>query len=601
MKHLQSSISLPAVAGLLLLFGATTVGVPAQAQDDPEQPVLPDIAPQVVEIRGQLEISLPSLQRQPLIGFNPPPPVAVIPPDRRPLVESYKQESIDLPPSPLQPPDPPSVASLISRAPRNGLLESAVGRYFSRVIRFRTEWPATEPTAVYSKFDYAGSDGHQPFDNNPEAQASYDALDALVGLEYVGRAAAIGLEVDGFLNQYALFAAEPDAGATFLDDDPPDREGRGGGIAAWLRTQAESVVDVDARLRYGNALYETLALNDPSASPDAAAFFERSEDVIEAEAALSLPFPTGQMIEADGRFTGIGFDDESVAQTIRTVDAGAGVRLAFRRGLELTAKARVLSFAAEQHAGRNGTDGADDGTYPSIEFAANLYPAEGVRFYVENRPHAEQHTLASLYRESPYLVDQPVVQPTVYTIDARGGAHLVRGAFEANLYAGYQTAPNFLFYQRAGTNDAGGLSAAVMSTFEEAEILVFGGDASVNLPAGLNAAVAVAARDGELVDSGIDIPYFGSVLGSASLSHSFADGRGFLQVTGRYESSRFVDLAQSRELGDYFDLDVEGSYNFSSSLGMLVRLANLSSGYLERWENYEQSPFVVMAGARVNW
>ncbi|MEX1055354.1 MAG: hypothetical protein WED81_04960, partial [Rhodothermales bacterium] len=68
------------VAAIHFLFLAGLAIAPAyvRGQDDPNRPVLPDIAPRVVEIRGQLEISLPSLQRQPLMGFNPPPPVAPI-------------------------------------------------------------------------------------------------------------------------------------------------------------------------------------------------------------------------------------------------------------------------------------------------------------------------------------------------------------------------------------------------------------------------------------------------------------------------------------------------------------------------------------------
>ena len=61
----------------------------ASAQDP--QPVLPNLAPREVEIRGQLVIQFPALERQPLIGFNPPPRIPTIPADRRPLVEEYKQ------------------------------------------------------------------------------------------------------------------------------------------------------------------------------------------------------------------------------------------------------------------------------------------------------------------------------------------------------------------------------------------------------------------------------------------------------------------------------------------------------------------------------
>lgn len=592
---------LPAVA--LLVCVAFSGGIrSAYAQVDPNRPVLPDIAPRVVEIRGQLEISMPSLQRQPLIGFNPPPTVTPIPPDRRPYVEDYKQESVDLPPSPLQAPEPPSIASLISRQPRNGLIEATAGRYLSRTIRFRTEWPISNPTAVYSRFDYEGSDGHEPFEDQPDARPAFDAMDALVGLQYLGRGAALGVEVDGFLNNYLLYAAERSASAGMLGDGAPDREGRGGGVAGWIRTQATSSIDFDGRVRYGTTIYNTQAAL-ATASPAFKALFETEESTLDADADLRIPFAPGQSILADARFTGVGRGDDAVAGTVRMFDAGGGVQVGFLRGFELKALGRFMTYASEPHRVVQGlTEGAAENTFVSVELSANLYPAEGLRFYVKNEPHADHHTLASLYRQNPYLVDGPILRPTIYTIDARGGGHIVKGAFEAEIYAGFQQAPNFLYFTRSTDADSYGYGTDLLNAhYDEAEIILLGGDVSVNLPAGLNATVGLTVRDGRLTQDDTDIPYFGPLVGRGSLSYSFADGRGFLQATGRYESARFVDVPDARELGDFFDLDVEGSFDITPALGAVLRFQNLSAGYLERWERFEQSPFVLMGGLRVRW
>lgn len=590
----------------ILLVGVWMLGLPspgfAQDDDDPNRPVLPDIAPRVFEIRGQLEIAMPSLERQPLIGFNPPPPVVPIPPDRHPFVESYKQESLDLPPSPLQPPQPPTVASLISRPPRNGLIEGAAGRYVSRMIRFRSEWPLSDPVAVYSGLDYNGSDGHEPFDNLENARASFDALDALVGLQYVASSAAVGMEVDGFFNNYMLFGAEPSVGAGNFSDDPPDREGRGGGVTAWVRTQAASAFDLDARLRYGTTSYETQALASSGSSQ--ASLFDTRESSIEAEADLSIPFAPRQSVQADGGFTGIGRDDDAPAETIRMFDGGAGIKLTAGRGFELEALGRVMTFTAADHKELESGEfvGGGGDTYFSADVLVNLYPTEGLRLYAQNRPHAERHTLNSIYRTNPYLVDAPVVQPTIYTIDARGGAQFVRGLFEAGVYAGYKIAPNFLYFERASETDAYGYgSDLIAGRYDEVAIMEIGGDVSINLTAGLNATVGMTVRDGELVDEEIEIPYFGPLRGYGSISYAFADGRAFVQATGHYESARYVDAVQSRRLGDFFDMDLEGSLDLTPSLGIVARMHNLSAGFLERWEGYPQSPFVLMGGVRVRW
>ena len=90
---------------LLVLFLAAH-SIPAFARQDT---VLPDLAPREVEITGDLTIAFPTLRRQPIVGFNPPPRVPDIDSNRRPFTEAYGQASADLPPSPLQAPEPPSV------------------------------------------------------------------------------------------------------------------------------------------------------------------------------------------------------------------------------------------------------------------------------------------------------------------------------------------------------------------------------------------------------------------------------------------------------------------------------------------------------------
>ena len=107
---------------LLALFCLGTT--PAWAQQDSTQTLLPDISPREVEIRGELQIAFPSLIRQPLIGFNPPPRVPELPAGRRPFIEDYKLASADLPNTPLGQPDPPEVSSLSDLDPVNGEFEA---------------------------------------------------------------------------------------------------------------------------------------------------------------------------------------------------------------------------------------------------------------------------------------------------------------------------------------------------------------------------------------------------------------------------------------------------------------------------------------------
>jgi len=580
------------VAALLVVFTCLfTLAVPASAQDNQTTQVLPDIAPRVVEIRGNLELSLPSLQRQPLVGFNPPPRVAPIPPDRHPYVEEYKQESIDLPPSPLEAPQPPPVASLIGGTPLRGSLEAAGGRYLSRSVRFRSEWSATDAAAIYSRLDYEGAQGHEPDGVLDEVTASSDALDALVGLQTMNRWVTVGFELDGFMNAYRLFGAQPASGYGELRDDPPYRDGRGGGARLWMVTQAATGSDIDLSVRYGVASYETDALRSESTASDEP--FLRSETALEVDGGLIAQLSDLQDVLGDVHFTGLGFDDETVGSNVRILDAAGGLKVGSGQRFQVSGLARIMTFAAGDSA---------SGFYASPDFLVSYSPANELRVYLQNDPRAEHRSTASMYRESPFLLDEPAVQPTIYTVDARAGTRIQAGVFEADLHAGLSRAPNFRYFERAAAAESHGFARGLVAAdYEDAEIRYAGGDLSVVLPAGLVVSAGMTVRDGMLTDEEEEIPYFGSVLARGSLSYSFLDGRGFVRTTSTFESSREVDTEGSRRLGDYFDLDVDASYGLTESLAALLRLRNLSDGYLERWEYHEQSPFIVSVGFRAQW
>ena len=146
----------------------------------------PELPPREVEIRGTLEVSLPSLQRQPLMGFNPPPEVPRPPANRRPFIERYKQASADLPVSPLGRPQPPSALGA-SYPPAQGQIESLIGRYFSRAVNARLQAPLSDQASFLLRADYRGSEGHEPFETLPDVNAPFDALEALVGVHASGR------------------------------------------------------------------------------------------------------------------------------------------------------------------------------------------------------------------------------------------------------------------------------------------------------------------------------------------------------------------------------------------------------------------------------
>ena len=571
----------------------------ARGQDDPPRPVLPDIAPRVVEIRGQLEIELPSLRRQPLVGFNPPPRVAPIPPERRPYVEAYKQTNAELPPSPLDPPQPPDVSGLSERIPRSGEVEASAGRYLSRLLRVRAEMPMGHAGSGYAKLDYKGTDGHRPFKNLEELQSSYDALKAVAGLQITRAFVSAGVEFDGFSNRYRLYAAEPGPSYSGRKMNPR-REGIGGGTSLWLRSVGEAPVEGQLRVRYGGTHYQTSALVDLLPSDPR---FERGESRFDVDGQLRYALAQQRAISLDAKFSTAGLNaDQTPTSRITFFDGSGGLRFKYGRNIDGYVGLRIINYLSEvQHAGAL-YEGDGDGLYVAPDFIVNVYPMRNVNLFIKNRPGTQTNTLTDLYNTNPYLVDQPIIQPSVTTVNIEGGGIFYQGPFEVDVKAGYQNAPNFLFFEHAIESESGGYSRGFTSArYAAAEVFHFDANVSLALPVGLNITGGVTIRDGKLKEDDADIPYFAPVLARAMLSYAFDRRRGLIQLTNTFEGARFRDRAKTRKVGDFFDLDIEASYNVTTDIGLVFRLENLSNGYLERWDYYESPPFVFIAGFRLLW
>ncbi len=566
--------------------------VPAYAQDTEEPaPALPDITPQVVEIRAGLDISLPSLQRQPLIGFNPPPRVASVPADRIPYAEVYKQKSADLPESPLAALDPEPVASLSSGMPGRGMAEAAAGRYLGRLIRLRTELPISRNTAFHARLDYAGSKGHAVADTLVDASASFNTFEALVGLQQKTKPVSFGLDLDGLVNARRMYGALPSAGGRILGlRMTPLRTVQGGGGALWINTNATTRVDFSARARYSVHSWETNATRPESETGNDA--FTRNESAWALESELALPVANGSEIMGDLRYTQLGFDTEETSG-VSMLDAGAGVRIRVGPRLHAMGGMRFMTFA-------DNDSTSSSWIAPEVHLDFRLLPA--LQLYARNDARAEHRSTASMYRENPFLVDRPVVQPTVYTLDMRVGGRMQIDAVGIDVHGGYANASNYRYFEAAGIDESQGYAQGMIAArYAAATIAYAGGDLSVHLPAGLSIAAGLTFRNGQLKEDDTDIPYFGPVTGRGAVSWSFRNGRGFLQTTLDYESARHVTAGGAHKLDNYLDVDVSALYPITRRIGVLLRLDNLVAGSSARWEHYDRTPFGISLGARTQW
>ena len=577
---------LPLAALLWLALPGETL-----AQVDTTRTALPDIAPREVEIRGQLEISLPSLRRQPLVGFNPPPRVPRPPAGRRPFAETYKQASADLPASPLRRPLPPSALSAAA-LPAEGLVETSVGRYFSRSAYARIQAPLTNQASFMLRADYRGSDGHEPFDETPDLNAPFDTFEGLIGVQRAGSQWAAGFTFSGFYESYDLFGLQdiprPDPSLLLRS---LEREGRGVVGALQLTTLTGTAIDARLDLSYGATRYETQVRsvdNVPEPGP------ELSEQRFEADADVHFPVQTGDAwisgsVSAASLADGLG--------TYSAFEGGGGLRFQLDRAMTLRVGARFLGGFSDTATPRGSSDEVQIG-YLSPDLHLEFLPTTGVRLYARNRPGVEPNAVADVYRVNPYLNEQVEFRPTLRTVDAELGGSVFAGPVQMAAKAGFQDMPQVLYFEHAGGTTSRGSTAL---RYGEADVAYAGGSISAVLPGGLHAMVGATYRDGRLSDEDVEIPYFAPVLGEATLSYAFAQRRGLIQLTGHYESARYIDRQQSRKAGAYLDLDVETTFNVTPLLGVVLRVENISGSNNTRWDNYPESTLLIGAGLRVKW
>lgn len=129
-----------------------------------------------------------------------------------------------------------------------------------------------------------------------------------------------------------------------------------------------------------------------------------------------------------------------------------------------------------------------------------------------------------------------------------------------------------------------------------------GGTISYHRPGGTQAQVGVSLRRGRLTDAEVRIPYFAPILTELSLTVPFADRDGRITLRGAaHVGRRYVDIAQTADLGSYLDLDTRISYRIADPLRLFVDLDNASIGDLERWKGYPRPTYIARGGLTLNW
>ncbi len=560
--HPAALLPLLRAFALPLLFAA-----PAAAQ--PELERLPDLTPRAFEIRGDLQISLPNLERQPLRGFAPPPRTYVVPADRRTFVAPYRQALDGLPADPLAEPAPPQIATL---NPLTGRIDAGFGRYASRLGRLTVSRGGFGVNAAYSGFS-----GFEPFDERPGLDAGSDTFDGRVAYTSPGPA-RFGFDVGGDYARYRLIgAAVPQ-----VFDPQPERSARtvDGGVSV---SSARPRAPFGAYVRFASTEVSAGVADDLLDSGVPEGSFDQTETRFEGGGTVRV----GRLrLGADGALSGLG--GEGLGASLVSYSAGAVLRLAAGRG-QLEVGARLLGYGASP---ANG-GGSSTLVAPVVRFETPLSPT--ARLYLRTEPRVERRGLAGLFRENPYAEPEPFVAPDLHLIDGEGGVEVQRERVRFTAYGGLRLSPVTLYFERETTGLRRGL---YLARYSESVAVRGGGSVTLIAPGGLRVTAGAEAR-AAMLDPEQALPYFAPLVGHLSLALPFAGGRGLLQVTGSAESRRPA-ARDDADADAWATLDAEAHYGLGSTVGLLVRGERLA-GRAERWPGFPRPPAAVLAGLRFRW
>ena len=560
---------------------------PAVSQDRDERPVLPDLAPREVEIRGELEVRFPLLDRQPLVGFNPPPRIPELPAGRRPIVDEYKQARSELPQSTVERPDAPSAAANAD-AIRRGEIEAAAGSYFDRLVRARVTADATERTRIRASLDYLGSDGQQVVAVQT-AHNPFDSIDGALGVEHSTRSARLSADLSAFSDSYPLYGL-----ASQLDTPDPNRENGpertigGLGFGVGVASPRTNRTMYDIRARWSFAEFETVSSQ----------IVTTDEKRVEVGAGLTVPAGAAAFtVDANAGTSGFNASGFTGA-TQQYVDAAVGISLPRRSTIDGHLAARIVGtrYDAEPASAVDRRELL----YLSPDVSLRIALAPGAVLFAENVPSVEPNGLQSTFRRSPFLVAGSTIGPSVNVIDARGGVRFTLGSFVAEPYGGYRWSPNQLYFA-SSTPAAVDPDGVILARSGKVATIVGGLGMSFGLTGALTASVSGEYRDPRLTVDDTAVPYMPAVVATGGATVRFLRNGVVTRLQARYEAARHVEESGTRELDPITSIDFFATYDVTRNIGLTFRALNLTDSALERWDTYRMTGRQFLGGLRFRW
>lgn len=559
---------MPVSVRSVALFAALAAPV-ASAVAQPTTPVrrdsLPPLAPRELEIRGEMRVSLPSIVRPDLAGFGIAPAPVALDPRHTPREAPYVVRG--LPGSSLAPPAPPELPVALLPVARRGMLEAGAGRDLARFGTAYLSIPLSLETRV--TFD-AAYDGHDDRSGRPGSHA--DAGRGRLALHTGTGTGTVDVALDARGLSRGLFGAAPftgardgaDIGVTLgLAHDTPARRLA---LDAWARGAA---FDPDGT---GNTGFRS---QDRHAGGRLAADLRQ----LGTNTALGLALDAG--VEGGETST------EASSQRMFASDAGLTLSFDLGRGGVVRGGPRVLV--------------GDDGTRrvaPTAALDLRLPLSPGLTTLASNTPVARAGRFADLVFAEPFVAPRTSPGVTVRPIDARVGVSLTQGAAVATVWGGYRYATRDAVWSQSAP---GALVDVLYGAISEP---VAGLDVQVtprrSAWAGLLGLRASLETREPTFDDGTtrgDAPGRGRLAGALGVWGRV--GPVTMGLTAEGESVRPADLAGTRTVPAWADLDAYVSASVTPLVAVVVRLDNLAA--TRRWDGFPESDKLGQIGLSIRW
>jgi len=574
---------------LILSAGLVFVAAPASARQDA---ALPDLAPRQVEITGDLTIAFPALRRQPIVGFNPPPRVPDIPSNRTPFTEAYAQRSADLPPSPLPPPDPPQVSAIERRVAANGLIDARVGAYLDRSLTTDATLIQTDATTLLFDLDYFGTDGQDLIVSGSGLKTGRDEVAGGFNLEQRAGALIVGLDGSAFRSSYGLFGAVPEAGSPARANPERVVDGYEGAISFSSRPGSRNRLHI--KTSAGGSSVDS-DIFDPAVRIDPAT--EREASFIELDAGAAFPIRDGE-IRLGARGSTMGLDSGSFpGNSVRSGLATAEVAWQYSAKLSIRAGGAVMGFDSDQ---QTLTDPSRSLSYVAPILGMEYLLSESISLEALARPTMSSGLYRDALRQTPIVMDEPLVLPSIATLDARMGLSVQTEVITVNIAGGWRDQPFRRIAYDPVLSTRGYASGYPRFDYRSTDVLFSSVDLSVIPFRGLQVGVDVLWQQAQLAATSEQAPYTSPLIFGGFVSLSLLNGDLESRVDFLHETGRYSDLAGTQEIPALTSVSAMISWFFHPNYGMTTGVRDMGSNP-QFWRDYIYESNVFFIGFRYRW